>query len=83
VPFFPLSVGFAAVFGAPCGRDGSRIEWGTLPLYLVGLSEAVEKDSMQPLPHPSLLPLLQASPASHPRATAHLLWEHLPEDTAL
>src|SRR5215212_2019077 len=56
---------------------------GPLPLYLVGLSEAVEKDSVQPLPHPGLLPLLQAFPAGHPRAAAHLLGQHLPGDTAL
>ena len=45
--------------------------------------EAVEKNSVQPLPHPSLLPLLEASPATHPRSAAHLLREHLPGDTAL
>ncbi len=50
----------------PFGRDGSRIERGTLPLYLVGLPEAVQKDSVRPFPHACLMPFLQASPASHP-----------------
>jgi hypothetical protein len=77
VPFFALSVGFAAVFGPPFGRDGSRIEWGTLPVDVLGLPEAVEKNSVQPLPHPSLLPLFEASPATHPRAAAHLLGQSI------
>jgi hypothetical protein len=33
---------------------------------------------MQPFPHARLLPLLEASPAAHPRAAAHLLGQHLP-----
>jgi hypothetical protein len=58
VPYFPLSVGFLPVFGPPFWRGWRPNRGGTLPLYLVGLSEAVEKDAVQPLPHPSLMPFL-------------------------
>ena len=43
--------------GPPFGRDGSRVEGGTLPIDLLCLSEAIQEDSVQPLPHPGLLPL--------------------------
>jgi hypothetical protein len=33
---------------------------------------------MQPFPHTCLLPLLEPTPAAHPRAAAHLLGQHLP-----
>src|SRR5215210_7464772 len=83
VPFFPLSVGFTPFLRPPFGGDGSRIEGGTLPVDLVGFSEAAEQDAVQPLPHPGLFPLLEASPASHARSAAHLLGKHLPGDAAL
>jgi len=61
VPFFPLSVGFAPVFPL-FGGDAIRIHRGVLPVYLLDLSEAIEQDKMQPLPHPDFLPIFQASP---------------------
>jgi hypothetical protein len=33
---------------------------------------------MQPFPHTRLVPLLEPTPAGHPRAAAHLLGQHLP-----
>src|SRR5215203_2048956 len=83
VPFFPLSVGFAPVFGPPFGRDGSRVQTSALPLYLVGFAKAIQEHLVQPLPYPCLLPRTQASPARNSRATAHLLGQHLPGDAAL
>src|SRR5215216_972035 len=38
---------------------------------------------MQPFPHARLLPLLEAPPAAHARAAAHLLGQHLPGYAAL
>ena len=56
-PAFPLSVGFLPVFSSPFCRDARRIQRGPFPIYLVGFSEAVQKDFVQTLPHPGLLPL--------------------------
>src|ERR671914_1853220 len=81
VPFFPLSVGLLAVFGPPFwpGWKPNRVRpapsrSGRPP------QGGREELGAEPLPHPSLLPLPQASPASHPRAAAHLLGQHLPGD---
>jgi hypothetical protein len=38
---------------------------------------------MKPLPHPDVVPLLEAPPAGHPRAAAHLPGEHLPGNSRL
>jgi len=38
---------------------------------------------MKPLPHPGLVLLLEAPPAGHPRAAAHLLGEYLPGNSRL
>ena len=43
VPDFPLSVGFAPVFGPPFGRDDCRVQRGTLPHYLVITSETIKQ----------------------------------------
>src|SRR5687767_3285526 len=72
-PAFPLSVGFLPVFVPPFCRDGSRVQRGSFPIYPVGLSEAIQEDLVQALPHPGLLPLAQASPAGDAGAATHLL----------
>ncbi len=38
---------------------------------------------MKPLPHPGLVPLLEAPPAGHAAAAAHLLGEYLPGNSRL
>src|SRR5258708_2221892 len=35
---------------------------------------------MNKLPNTKLLPVAKSSPANHSRATAHLLWQHLPRN---
>ena len=87
MPWRSCGTGSSAVNGWSSGAGGYWQALGrgtrTLPVDLVGLPETLEQDEVQPLPHPGLLPLLQASPASHTRATAHLLGKHLPGDAAL
>jgi hypothetical protein len=51
-----------------------------LPIYLLGLSETIQEDSMQLLPYSSLMPFFQAPPTGNSASAAHLLGEHLPGD---
>jgi hypothetical protein len=67
----------------PGGRNARRVERGPRPVDPAGFAQAVEQCSVKPLPHPGFVPLLQAPPAGHAAAAAHLLGEHLPGDARL
>ena len=72
-PFLPLSVGFGLIFWPPGGGYTRRVQGCPLPVNLLDLAQAIQEDSVQILPYSCLMPLLEASPAGHARAAAHLL----------
>ncbi len=79
----PRSVGFGPVFSPPGSRYARRVERGTRPIDPVDFTQTVEQCLVEPLPHPGPVPPLEAPPAGHPRAAAHLVREHLPRNARL
>jgi len=63
--------------------NGGRIDDATGPIDPVGRAQASQQHLMQPVPDTGLLPGTQAPPATHARAAAHFLGQHLPRDAAL
>src|SRR3712207_3174164 len=82
-PVCPYPSGSGRSFGPPGSGYARRVQRCPLPVDLVGLTQPIQQDSVQALPYARLVPLLEASPASHSRAAAHLLGQHLPGYAAL
>src|SRR5215203_1640039 len=82
-PAFPLSVGFAPVFGPPFWQGWKPSLNKRAPTLSGRLRKAIQEHPVKTLPEPCLLPLTQSPPARNSRAAAHLLGQHLPGDAAL
>jgi hypothetical protein len=60
--------------------DGVDEETGKVEPFC--LPEAIQEDVVDLRPHASLIPVSQPTPASHATATAHLLRQEFPRDSA-
>lgn len=79
-PVGGVGTGFASC------ADGSHrgaVDHGVGPVDLAGALQLGQQHFLEPIPDPGLLPVAQASPTGHPRATAHLLGKRLPGDAGL
>jgi len=63
--------------------NGGGVDDAARPINPVGRAQAGEQHLRQRVPDARLLPGPQASPATHTRAAAHFLRQHLPRDAAL
>ena len=67
----------------PFCRKARGIQRSTRPVQFPGLLQLVQQQPVDAIPDPKLVPALQPSPAGHPAAAAHLLWQELPLDARL
>lgn len=68
---------------APFCRDGGAVHGGSFPVDRVGVAEPIQEDTVQAHPDASLMPFVQAAPARHAGAAAHLHRQQFPRDAAL
>ena len=59
------------------------VQGGTAPVELSCRLQALQQHLVQGCPYPCLVPVAQASPATHAGAASHLGWQHLPWQTRL
>jgi hypothetical protein len=64
---------WTGLLASPTATNVQTVDHRTRPIDSVGLVQLRQQHFVQPPPHSLLLPLLQATPARHARAAAHLL----------